>query len=73
MIWMLVRISRLSVFLYRTVNSRIIRQNNMQYQWRTQDLAKGATTGGLGVKPPAAGDQGGVGAEFPAANEFLRV
>ena len=26
------------------------------YQWRTQDLVKrGATTGGLGAKPPAAG------------------
>ena len=41
----------------------------MHYQWRTQDLAKGATTGGLRVKPPAAGGQG---AQPPATNDFLR-
>ena len=38
--------------------------NKGHHQWRTQGFGKGGegdTTGGLGVKPPAFGNQGGVG------------
>ena len=40
---------------WRSLPKKFLKGGGRTKQWYTQDLVKGGTTGGLGVKPPSAG------------------